>query len=185
MVVEVMGRYAGWIALHAGVSGGADIILIPEIPFDIDKVAAAVRRRDQFGARFTIIVVAEGARPIGGEHSVLAQAHGAGAVERLGGVGQKLALELEARTGKEARTAVLGHLQRGGTPSSYDRVLATRFGASAVDLVVRGQFGKMVSSQPPDIVPVSLSEVVGKTKTIPLESDLVQTARSIGIGFGD
>ncbi len=186
MVVEVMGRYAGWIALHAGVSGGADIILIPEIPYDIEKVAAAVRRRDQFGARFTIIVVAEGAKPIGGEHSVMTAAHSGGAyAERLGGVGHKLAMELEQRTAKEARTAVLGHLQRGGTPSSYDRVLATRFGASAVDLVVRGQFGKMVSSQPPDIVPVSLSEVVGKTKTVPMESDLLKTARSIGISFGD
>jgi 6-phosphofructokinase 1 len=184
MVVEVMGRYAGWIALHAGVSGGADIILIPEIAFDIDHVAAAVRRRDQFGAKFTIIVVAEGAKPRGGEASVLAQAHGQ-YVERLGGVGHKLAGELEHRTGKEARTAVLGHLQRGGTPSAYDRVLATRFGARAVDLVVRGQFGKMVSSQPPDIVPVSLSEVVGKTKTVPLDSDLIQTARSVGISFGD
>lgn len=184
MVVEVMGRYAGWIALHAGVSGGADIILIPEIPYDIEKVAAAVRRRDQFGARFTIVVVAEGAKPIGGQTTVMTQAHGQ-YVERLGGVGHKLAAELEQRTAKEARTAVLGHLQRGGTPTSYDRVLATRFGASAVDLVVRGQFGKMVSSQPPDIVPVSLSEVVGKTKTVPLESDLLRTARSIGICFGD
>ena len=184
MVVEVMGRYAGWIALHAGVSGGADIILIPEIPFDIEKVATAVRRRDQYGAKFTIIVCAEGAMPKGGEASILTQASG-GTVERLGGVGHKLAAELQHRTGKEARTAVLGHLQRGGTPVSYDRVLATRFGARAVDLVVRGQYGKMVSSQPPDIVPVSLSEVVGKTKTVPLDSDLIATARSIGISFGD
>jgi 6-phosphofructokinase 1 len=184
MVVEVMGRYAGWIALHAGVSGGADIILIPEIPFDVEKVSQAVRRRDQYGAKFTIIVCAEGAKPEGGDTSVLAQAK-TGYAERIGGMGHKLAAELEHRTGKEARTAVLGHLQRGGTPSSTDRVLATRFGARAVDLVVRGQFGKMVSSQPPDIVPVSLSEVVGKTKTVPLDSDLIQTARSIGICFGD
>lgn len=184
MVVEVMGRYAGWIALHAGVSGGADIILIPEIPFDMEQVAAAVRRRDEFGARFTIVVVAEGAKPIGGELSVMKAAQ-AGYVERLGGVGHKLALELQHLTGKEARTVVLGHLQRGGTPTAYDRVLATRFGSRAVDLVMRGQFGKMVSSQPPDIVPVSLSEVVGKTKTIPLQADLLQTARSVGIAFGD
>ena len=184
MVVEVMGRYAGWIALHAGVSGGADIILIPEIPFDIEKVAAAVRRRDQYGAKFTIIVCAEGSMPKGGETSIVTAAKG-GTVERIGGMGHKLAVELEHRTGKEARTAVLGHLQRGGTPVSYDRVLATRFGARAVDLVIRGQYGKMVSSQPPDIVPVSLSEVVGKTKTVPLDSDLIQTARSVGISFGD
>lgn len=184
MVVEVMGRYAGWIALHAGVSGGADVILIPEIPYDIDKVAEQIRQRERFGAKFTILVVAEGAKAVGGQTSVVSEAHGQ-FVERLGGVGHKLAAELEARTGKEARTAVLGHLQRGGTPTAYDRVLATRFGARAVDLVVRGQFGKMVASHPPDIVPVSLSEVVGKVKTIPLEHDIIQTARAIGISFGD
>jgi 6-phosphofructokinase 1 len=184
MVVEVMGRNAGWIALQAGVAGGADIILIPEIPFDIEKVAEAVRKRDEFGAKFTIIVIAEGARPVGGEQSVSIAAHGQ-YVERLGGIGQKVALKLEEITGKEARTAVLGHLQRGGSPSAYDRVLATRFGERAVELVRRGQFGKMVASHPPDIVPVSLSEVVGKQKTVPLEHDLIHTARSIGVGFGD
>jgi phosphofructokinase-like protein len=184
MIVEVMGRYAGWIALHAGVSGGADVILIPEIPFDIDKVAEQVRQRDRFGAKFTIIVVAEGAKPHGGQATVLVQAQGQ-YVERLGGVGHKLAVELEGRTGKEARTVVLGHLQRGGTPTAYDRVLATRFGARAVDLVIRRQFGRMVASHPPDIVPVSLSEVVGKTKTVPLDHDLLQTARAVGISFGD
>jgi 6-phosphofructokinase 1 len=184
MVVEVMGRNAGWIALQAGVAGGADIILIPEIPFDIEKVAEAVRKRDEFGAKFTIIVIAEGARPVGGAQSVSIAAHGQ-YVERLGGIGQKVALKLEELTGKEARTAVLGHLQRGGSPSAYDRVLATRFGERAVELVRRGQFGKMVASHPPDIVPVSLSEVVGKQKTVPLEHDLIHTARAIGVGFGD
>jgi 6-phosphofructokinase 1 len=184
MVVEVMGRYAGWIALHAGVSGGADVILVPEIPFDLARVAHQIRQRDAYGAKFTIIVVAEGAKPAGGQASVVERAHGQ-YVERLGGVGHKIAGDLEAMTGKEARTTVLGHLQRGGTPTSYDRVLATRFGARAVDLVVRGQFGKMVASHPPDIVPVSLSEVVGKTKTVPLDHDIVQTARAIGISFGD
>ena len=185
MVVEVMGRYAGWIALHAGVSGGADVILIPEIPFDIEKVAAAVaasgpvRRQVHDHRRAPRAPCRKG-----GEASSSRRPSG-GHVERLGGIGHKLAAELEHRTGKEARTAVLGHLQRGGTPVSYDRVLATRFGARAVDLVVRGQYGKMVSSQPPDIVPVSLSEVVGKTKTVPLDSDLIATARSIGISFGD
>jgi 6-phosphofructokinase 1 len=184
MVVEVMGRYAGWIALHAGVSGGADVILIPEIPFDLARVAHQIRQRDSFGAKFTIVVVAEGARLAGGQPSVVEKAHGQ-FVERLGGIGHKMAADLEVMTGKEARTTVLGHLQRGGTPTSYDRVLATRFGARAVDLVLRGQFGKMVASHPPDIVPVSLSEVVGKTKTIPLDHDIVQTARAIGISFGD
>jgi 6-phosphofructokinase 1 len=184
MVVEVMGRNAGWIALQAGIAGGADIILIPEIPFDIEKVAEAVRKRDEFGAKFTIIVIAEGAHPVGGAQSVSIAAHGQ-YVERLGGIGQKVALKLEELTGKEARTAVLGHLQRGGSPSAYDRVLATRFGERAVELVRRGQFGKMVASHPPDIVPVSLSEVVGKQKTVPLEHDLIHTARAIGVSFGD
>jgi 6-phosphofructokinase 1 len=184
MVVEVMGRYAGWIALHAGVSGGADVVLIPEIPFDAEKVAAFIRQRDGFGAKFSIVVVAEGARPVGGEASVLRPAHGL-YVERLGGIGHKLAAELEERTGKEARTTVLGHLQRGGTPTAYDRVLATRFGARAVELARRGDFGKMVASHPPDIVPVSLGEVVGRTKTVPLGHDLIQTARAVGIAFGD
>ena len=184
MVVEVMGRHAGWIALHAGVSGGADVVLMPEIPYDVQKVAQAIRRRDQFGARFTVIVVAEGAKPIGGELSVRAEAHGQ-YVERLGGIGHKLAAELEELTGKEARTVVLGHLQRGGTPNAYDRVLATRFGERAVDLIARKQFGKMVASHPPDIVPISLSEVVGKTKSVPVDHDLVETARAIGMSFGD
>ena len=184
MVVEVMGRYAGWIALHAGLGGGADVILIPEIPYDVEKVAERVRARDEFGAKFTIVVVAEGAKPKGGQRSIVKAAAGE-YVERLGGVGHKLAHDLEALTGKEARTVVLGHLQRGGSPTSYDRVLATRFGARAVDLIMRGQFGKMVASHPPDIVPVSLSAVVGKTKTVPEHHDILLTARSVGISFGD
>lgn len=184
MVVEVMGRNAGWIALHAGLGGGADVILIPEIPYDIERVADKVRERDEFGAKFTIVVCAEGARPKGGSRSIMKAAEGQ-YVERLGGVGHKLARELEELTGKEARTVVLGHLQRGGSPSAYDRVLATRFGARAVDLIMRGQFGKMVASHPPDIVPVSLSEVVGKTKTVPEHHDILLTARSVGVSFGD
>jgi 6-phosphofructokinase 1 len=184
LVIEVMGRYAGWIALHAGVSGGADVVLIPEIPYSVEKVAERIRQRDEFGAKFTIIVIAEGARPAGGQVSVMEPASGRH-VERLGGIGHKLAAELEDLTGKEARTTVLGHLQRGGTPTAYDRVLATRFGAKAVDLARRGDFGKMVASHPPDIVPTSLGEVVGRTKTVPLTHDLIQTARAIGMSFGD
>jgi len=184
MVVEVMGRYAGWIALHAGVGGGADVVLIPEIPFDVEKVAERIHQRDGWGVKFTIVVVAEGAKPKGGEASIAEAAHGQ-YVERLGGIGHKLAAQLEALTGKEARTVVLGHLQRGGTPTSYDRVLATRFGARAVSLAKRGDFGKMVASHPPDIVPISLSEVVGRTKTVPLSHDLIQTARAVGTSFGD
>jgi 6-phosphofructokinase 1 len=184
MVIEVMGRYAGWIALQAGVAGGADVVLIPEIPFDSEKVAERIREREAFGAKFSIVVAAEGAKPRGGQVSIIQAAQG-GAVERLGGIGHKLAAELAELTGKEARTTVLGHLQRGGTPTAYDRVLATRFGARAVELARRGDFGKMVASHPPDIVPVSMSEVVGRTKTVPLTHDLIQTARAIGMSFGD
>lgn len=184
MIVEVMGRYAGWIALHAGISGGADVILIPEIPYDLEDVTGRVKQRDTFGAKFTIVVVSEGAKPRGGQVSLVAAAP-PGGVERLGGIGHKLALELEALTGKEARTVVLGHLQRGGTPNAYDRVLSTRFGAKAVDLCQRRQFGRMVASHPPDIVPVALSEVVGRQKQVPLDSDLIETARLVGVSFGD
>jgi 6-phosphofructokinase 1 len=184
MVVEVMGRYAGWIALHAGMAGGADVILVPEIPYDIEKVAAHIRRRDEWGARFSIVVVAEGAKPRGGERIVKTAAK-PGVVERLGGIGEQLTEALGEMTGKEARSVVLGHLQRGGSPTSFDRVLATRFGAKAVELVRRGVFGRMVANNPPDIVHIPLSDVVGRTKTVPLDYDLVTAARSIGVSLGD
>jgi 6-phosphofructokinase len=184
MVVEVMGRYAGWIALYAGVAGGADAILIPEIPFDLDLVTDRLREREQWGARFSIVVVAEGAFPKGGQTSLIAEA-GAGRVERLGGMGAQVADALERLTGKESRSTVLGHLQRGGAPTSFDRLLATRFGGKAVDLVMRGDFGTMVAFAPPDIVARRLEDVVGKIKTVPLDFDLVATARAMGIAFGD
>jgi 6-phosphofructokinase 1 len=184
MVVEVMGRYAGWIALHAGVAGGADAILIPEIPYNIDSIASRLRERESFGARFSIVVVAEGACPEGGAFTVLEQARG-GHVERLGGVGAVVAAALQEKTGKETRSVVLGHLQRGGAPTAFDRVLATRFGGKAVELIVRNAFGKMVANNPPDIVPIPLADVVGKTKTVPLDYDLLKTARAIGVAFGD
>lgn len=184
MVVEVMGRYAGWIALHAGVAGGADVILIPEIPYDLEKVAARLREREAFGAKFSIVVVAEGATPQGGSLTLLEPAQ-RGHVERLGGVGALVAAELQQRTSKEARFVVLGHLQRGGAPTAFDRVLATRFGGKSVELLMRGVFGRMVANNPPDIVPIPLADVVGKTKTVPLDYDLLRTARAIGISFGD
>jgi 6-phosphofructokinase 1 len=184
MVVEVMGRYAGWIALHAGVAGGADVILIPEIPYDLDRVAARLVERERFGARFSIVVVAEGARSVGGSVTVL-EAATAGHVERLGGVGGMVARALQEKTGKETRWVVLGHLQRGGAPTAFDRVLATRFGGKAVELVTRGAFGRMVANNPPDIVPIPLADVVGKTKTVPLDYDLLKTARAIGVALGD
>ncbi|MEQ1760557.1 MAG: ATP-dependent 6-phosphofructokinase [Vicinamibacterales bacterium] len=184
IVVEVMGRYAGWIALHAGVAGGADVILIPEITYDVEKVAAAVMQRDAKGARFSIVVVAEGAKPKGGSVSLIESAHG-GHAERLGGAAMAVSNALEKLTGKETRYVVLGHLQRGGAPTAFDRTLATRFGGKAVELILKGQFGKMVANHPPDIVPVPLGEVVGRQKLVPLDYDLLLTARSIGVSFGD
>ena len=184
IVVEVMGRYAGWIALYSGVAGGADVILIPEIPFDLDKVARRIRDRDHVGARFSIVVVAEGAKPLGGSYTVLKEAKGQ-FVERLGGVATRVAAELETKTGKETRSVVLGHLQRGGAPTSYDRILATRFGARAVELLMEGRFDHMVAFHPPDIVAVPLEKVVGRTRTVPPDFDVVRTARAMGISLGD
>ena len=184
MIVEVMGRYAGWIALYAGVAGGADVVLIPEIPFDIDKVAAHLRVRDAGGARFSIVVVAEGARPVGGSRSVGEKGR-AGIAERLGGVGESVADALETLTGKEARHVVLGHLQRGGAPTSFDRMLATRFGARAVELALAGEFGGMVAFAPPDIVAVPLERVVGRTRNVPVDFDVVRAARALGMSMGD
>jgi phosphofructokinase-like protein len=184
MTVEVMGRYAGWIALYAGVAGGADVVLIPEIPFDIELVAAHVRAREQWGARFDIVVVAEGARPKGGTISLVEQAR-PGYAERLGGMGSRVAEALERLTGKETRNVVLGHLQRGGAPTADDRVMATRLGGRAVELLLEGDFGKMVAWRPPDIVAVPIVEIVGKQRLVPLDSDLLRTARAIGVSFGD
>ena len=184
MVVEVMGRYAGWIALYAGIAGGADVILIPEIPFDLDKVAERITARDTYGARFSIVVVAEGAKPVGGKVSVVKKAEGE-YVERLGGIAGIVAADLEELTGKETRFVVLGHLQRGGAPTSFDRMLATRFGARAVEVLLEGQFNTMVAFHPPDIVAVPLSKIVGRTKQVPLDFDVIRTARAMGISLGD
>jgi phosphofructokinase-like protein len=184
MVVEVMGRYAGWIALHSGMAGGADVILIPEIPYDLERVGQCIRDRDKFGARFSIVVVAEGAHPKDGNVTLIEAAHG-GHVERLGGIGIRCAAQLEELTGKETRYVVLGHLQRGGSPTAFDRTLATRFGGKAVELLMKGPVGKMVANHPPDLVPIPLGEVVGKTKTVPLDYDLLLTARALGVSFGD
>jgi 6-phosphofructokinase 1 len=184
MVVEVMGRYAGWIALYAGIGGGADVVLIPEIMFNPKKIAEHILERERWGARFSIVVAAEGACPVGGERVL--QAAGSGArLERLGGIGDRVARELETLTGKEARHVVLGHLQRGGTPTSYDRVLATRFGGYAVEVLRRGESGVMVALKSPDIVAVPLDQVVGRTRVVPADSDILRTARNVGISFGD
>jgi 6-phosphofructokinase 1 len=184
MVVEVMGRYAGWIALYAGIAGGADVVLIPEIPFDLDRVVARLEERERWGARFSIVVVAEGAFPKGGTHSFV-EAGSPDKVERLGGIGERIAIELEHMAKKEARYVVLGHLQRGGTPSSYDRVLATRFGSFAVDLLMQRHFGVMTALKSPEIVAVPLECVVGRTRKVPVDGDVVRTARNVGIALGD
>jgi 6-phosphofructokinase 1 len=184
IVMEVMGRYAGWIALYSGIAGGADVVLIPEIPFDLQKVADRILERERWGARFSIVVVAEGAHEAGGERAVVASGT-ADRLERLGGIAEIVAKELETLTNKEARHVVLGHLQRGGSPSSYDRVLATRFGAFAVDLLRTGQSGVMTALRSPEIVAVPLDRVVGKTRLVPVDGDIVRTARSVGIVFGD
>ncbi len=149
MVVEMMGRYAGWIALHAGIAGNADVILIPEIPYDIHKVAEVVRERERTGRQYTIVVVAEGAKPVDGAVSVLGKA--VGQAEKLGGVGEKVAHELEHLTGREARTVVLGHLLRGGSPTAFDRLVALRFGAAAVRALDEGMSSVMVSLSPPTV----------------------------------
>jgi 6-phosphofructokinase 1 len=184
IVVEVMGRYAGWIALYSGLAGGADVILIPEIPYDLEKVARRIRDRDHMGARFSIVVAAEGARPIGGSATVMKAAEGA-AVERLGGIAALVAVDIERLTGKETRNVVLGHLQRGGAPTSFDRILATRFGARAVECLMDGQFDHMVAFHPPDIVAIPLADVVGRTRTVPPDFDVIRTARAMGISLGD
>jgi 6-phosphofructokinase 1 len=184
IVVEVMGRYAGWIALYSGVAGGADVILIPEIPYDLEAVTRCIRRRDEMGARFSIVVAAEGAKPVGGKATVMKAAQGE-FVERLGGVAAVVATQLETLTGKETRSVVLGHLQRGGTPTSFDRMLATRFGARAVELLLAGTYDHMVAFHPPDIVAVPLEKVVGRTRTVPHDFDVLRAARAMGISLGD
>ncbi len=182
MVVEVMGRYAGWIALNCGIAGSADVILIPEIPFDIDVVVQKIQQRDAKGRNFSIVVVSEAAHPIGGQ--IISQPQ-FGRQERLGGIGEILAAELEQRTGKESRLVVLGHLLRGGSPTAFDRLTALRFGAAAVRALAEGNHGVMVALDPPNVRYVPLEKVAKRTKTVPLDSDVIRTARDLGICLGD
>jgi 6-phosphofructokinase 1 len=184
MVVEVMGRYAGWIALHAGIAGGAHAILIPEIAFDLDQVAAKIHERDADGRLYTLVVVAEGARPQHGQRAVLAPAE-IGHAERLGGIGEHVARDLAQRTGKEARTVVLGHLLRGGSPTSFDRLAALRFGSAAVRALDEGLSGVMVALGFPNVNYVPLEEVAGRMKAVPPDCDTLQTGRDLGVCFGD
>lgn len=183
MVVEVMGRYAGWIALNAGVSGTADAILLPEIPYDLDIVVAKLKERVARGRNFAIVVVAEGAHPKDGTRSVVEKE--LGRQERLGGIGQKVGAEIEALTGRETRVVVLGHLLRGGTPTTFDRLLALRFGAAAVRALEAGRQGEMVALDPPTVRYVPLAMATSRLKTVPLNCDTILTGRDLGICFGD
>jgi len=183
IVLEVMGRYAGWIALEAGISGSADVILIPEIPFSMDKVAEKLTERKKAGSHSSIVVVAEGAKPKGGEMAVREKAAD-GYVLRLGGMGEIVGSEIGSRTGIETRVTVLGHLQRGGSPCPFDRLLATRYGAAAVELIANKKFGEMVSYQPPDITSVPLETAISALRLVDPEGELVKIAEGMGVNFG-
>jgi 6-phosphofructokinase 1 len=184
MVLEVMGRYAGWIAMHAGIAGGGDVILIPEIPYNYESVCAKIQEREHQGKHFTLVVVAEGAREKGGGY-VTSGEGGKNREARLGGVGTVVADEIVKRTGKETRVCVLGHLQRGGGPTTFDRLICTRFGVMAVRLLAEGKYGYMVALQPPNTVAVKITEAIGRLRTVPLDGDIVNTARDLGISLGD
>jgi 6-phosphofructokinase 1 len=184
MVVEVMGRYAGWIALNAGIAGTAHAILIPEIPYDLAKVAAKIRSRERQGRHYTIVVVAEGATARDGSLTVRAEAV-SGTAERLGGVGETVAARLQELTGKDTRSVVLGHLLRGGSPTASDRLISLRFGAVAVRALDEGASGVMVALDPPTVRYVPIEEVAGHMKQVPLDCDTIHTARDLGISFGD
>lgn len=186
MVLEVMGRYAGWIALYAGIAGGADAILIPEIPYDINYVAAKINRRKEIGKDFSVIVVAEGAKPKDGEMVIQSIVEGSPDPIRLGGIGNKVAMELQELCGNESRATILGHLQRGGSPSSTDRILSSRYGIAAVELAEQGLFGNMVTLKGTEMSYDSLEHVIGQvTKNVEPDSEMVKAAKSLGIVFGD
>ena len=185
MVLEVMGRYAGWIALHAGIAGGADCILIPEIPFNIDSVIAKIKERQQRERLFSLIVIAEGAYPQGGEISVGRIVEGSHEKIRLGGAGEKLARQIESLIGVESRCTVLGHVQRGGTPTAFDRVLSTRYGVAAVECLLDGAFGNMVALQKNEIIRVPIADIAGIAHNVAGNDELLLAGRAIGISFGD
>ncbi|MGQ0571542.1 MAG: 6-phosphofructokinase [Armatimonadota bacterium] len=184
MVVETMGRDAGWIALESGLAGGANSVLIPEIPFDLDTVVRGIEDRAGRGRPFSIVVVAEGAHPIGGAQVYL-EAGAPGRLPRLGGIGQHVAGALAQATGQETRCTVLGHLQRGGTPTPFDRLLATRFGVRAVECVMEGRLGEMVALRGPSVVAVPITEAIAEPKRVPRGGELVRAARELGISMGD
>lgn len=183
MVVEVMGRYAGWIALYSGIASSADVVLIPEIPFSYDSIEETIKEREARGLHYTMIVVAEGATEKDGE--VITKGKAMGQQVKLGGIAERVAEELSERTGKESRTVVLGHLQRGGSPSTYDRLISLRFGAAAIRCIQERDFNKLVVLQDNKLTRIPITSIEGKMKSVSLESDTVQTARDIGICLGD
>jgi ATP-dependent phosphofructokinase / diphosphate-dependent phosphofructokinase len=185
IVLEVMGRYAGWIALHGGLAGGADLILIPEIPFSWDSVYDKIHKRELKGKRFSLVCVAEGAKPIGGDLVTTGTDIKRTDPIRLGGIGKVVADNIEKYTGRETRVTVLGHLQRGGSPTPYDRILATKFGAFAISLAAKRKFGKMAALKGNEIVDVDIVDAISKQKLVKPNNQGVLAARAIGISFGD
>ncbi len=185
MVLEVMGRYAGWIALHSGIAGGADVILLPEIPYKLEPIVAKIEQRKNAGKSFSIVVVAEGAKPEGGEMSVARVVKGSFEPIRLGGIGEKVATEIEEATGIESRSTTLGYLQRGGSPTAFDRVLSTRYGVAAAEACLRGEYNVMVSLYHDQIVTVYIQKAASKPRQVPVDSEIIDTGRQLGICFGD
>jgi 6-phosphofructokinase 1 len=185
MIVEVMGHHSGWIALHSGIAGGGDIILIPEIPYDVKVVAKTVRQRARKGKKFSIVIVAEGAKPIGGEVVIQRIVKESADPVRLGGIGFVLANQIENETGIETRTVVMGYLQRGGSPTPFDRVLATSLGTKAMELMQNGEFGYMSAVKGNKLIKFPLDKVAVGPKTVPAAYPLIQSARSVGTCFGD
>ena len=185
MVVELMGRYAGWLALHAGVAGGGDVILIPEIPFDMHTVAERCVERSKYGKRFTIVVVGEGAAPAGGERFVDHIVENSPDPIRLGGVAKYVANQIEERTNLDSRAIVLGHVQRGGTPTPFDRILATKFGFHAFELLAAGRFGRLVVQQQGQIDSVPIADVADRVRTVQADNSVLRAARALGTCFGD
>lgn len=185
MILEVMGRYAGWIALESGIAGGADVIMIPEIPYNISKVTDKILERKIEGKHFSIVVVAEGAKALDGKMTISEMDESSPDPIKLGGVGNKVAAEIEKITGIETRVTVLGHLQRGGRPNPFDRILSTKYGVKAVETVSEEKFGTMVGLHGREIKAESLEEAVGKLKTVPPDGELVRIAKSLGVSFGD
>jgi 6-phosphofructokinase 1 len=185
MIVEVMGHTAGWIALYSGVAGGGDIILIPEIPYDIQAIAEKVKERDKKGKRFSIVVIAEGAKPKGGDRVVQRIVKESSDPIRLGGIGFMLGKQIEKATGLETRTVVMGHLLRGGAPIPFDRILATELGIKAVDMIRDKKFGYMVGVKGNSLITVSLKRIAEGPKLVPINHPMIKAARSLGTCFGD